>query len=257
MPPKTSLLPRLFTALLLALLLALPVSAAGPTGGSPTEAGALVLSTSSREPRSLPDGRGYEDQIVQEAFRRIGVSVKIVYQPPERALVNADAGAIDGDCWRVSGLAARYPNLVMVPEPVDTAAITVFAKDPAMRITGWADLRPYNVAYINGWKILEARVRDARSVEKTKGLRPLFTLLDRNHADLVLMDPVMGQEVMRSMGLTGIRMLTPPLIRVDMHIYLHRRHAGLVPRLSEALRQMKHDGTFQRLTRAGLAEAGQ
>jgi len=243
--------------LLLALLLPLPASAAGPNGVTTTEAGALVLSTSSREPRSLPDGRGYEDQIVQEAFRRIGMLVMIVYQPPERALVNANAGAIDGDCWRVSGLAARYPDLLEVPEPVDTAAIAVFTKDPAMRITRWADLKPYNVAFINGWKILEANVQGTRSLEKTKGLRPLFTLLDRDRADLVLMDPLMGQAVVRRMGLTGIRALEPPLARLDMHIYLHRRHAALVPRVSEALRQMKRDGSFQRLTRAGLAEAGQ
>jgi polar amino acid transport system substrate-binding protein len=39
-----------------------------------------------------------------------------------------------------------------------------------------------------------------------------------------------------------------------MYIYLHKRHAELVPRLAEALRQMRRDGTMGRLTGAGLPE---
>lgn len=243
-----SLLPRLLAALLL-LLLGLPPCARG--------AEALVLNTSAREPRSLPDGSGFEDKIIQEAFQRIGVPATIVYQPPERALVNANEGVIDGDCWRVSGLSARYPNLLEVPEPVDLVFIKVFTRNPAMRITSWADLKPYNVAYINGWKILEANVLGTRSLEKVKDLEMLLALLARDRTEAVLVDPVMGREEVRRMGFTGIRVLEPPLARQDMHIYLHKRHAELVPRLSEALRQMKRDGTFQRLTRAGLAGGGQ
>ena len=230
---------------LLCLSLTLPVCAHG--------AETLVLSTSSRAPRSLPNGTGTQDRIILEAFRRIGAQVQIVHQPPERALVNANEGLIDGDCWRVGGLAAQYPNLVQVPQPVDQVQIKVFTRDKAMRISSWADLKPYNVAFINGWKILEATVQGTRSLTKARGITALFALLAKDRVDAVLVDPLMGQEALRRMHIEDIRILEPPLTQQDMYIYLNRRHADLVPKLAQALRKMKRDGTLARLTQTGLA----
>ncbi len=237
---------RLATCLL-CLFLALPASVAG--------AEMLVLNTAHRPPRSLPDGSGYEDQIVAEAFRRIGVGLRITHLPSERALQNANQGIDDGDFARVAGLSAQYPNLVMVPEPVDEFVFTAFTKDQALQVQGWDGLKPHNVGLINGWKIVEANTRGARSVTRVKDEEALFALLDRGRADVVVVDLLLGQETVRRLGLTGVRALEPPLDRRGMHIYLHKRHARLVPRLAEALRQMRRDGTMQRLTKAGLEEA--
>jgi hypothetical protein len=44
-----------------------------------------------------------------------------------------------------------------------------------------------------------------------------------------------------------VRMLEEPFGRADMFIYLNRRHAALVPRLADAIRAMKADGTYERL----------
>lgn len=247
MLPKVRPLFRLLAAFCL-VLLALPPCASG--------AGTLVLNTSARAPRSLPDGTGTQDRVIKEAFLRLGVPVSIIYQPPERALVNANEGNIDGDCWRVGGHSARYPNLIMVPEPVDAAAITVFTKDPDLVAATWDDLKPRNVGYITGWKILDANVRGTRSLVRVKNVDALFTLLDKDRIDVALVDPLMGWAVIRRRGLAGMRALEPPLTRQDMHIYLNKRHADLVPKLAVVLRQMRRDGTMERLTRAGLAANG-
>ncbi|OGR36024.1 MAG: hypothetical protein A2051_02655 [Desulfovibrionales bacterium GWA2_65_9] len=237
---------RLLTALLL-LLLVLPVCAKG--------AETLVLNTAARAPRSLPDGNGPQDHIVKEAFHRIGVEVSIITQPPERGLINADEGRIDGDCWRVAGHSEQYPNLVMVPEPVDVATIKAFTRDPALAVATWADLKPYNVAYLNGWKILDASVHGTRSLLRVKSIDALFALLDKERIDVALVDPLMGWAALQRLRLKGIRALEPPLTRQDMYIYLHKRHAGLVPKLDAALREMKRDGTIKRLTQDGLPQA--
>jgi polar amino acid transport system substrate-binding protein len=41
--------------------------------------------------------------------------------------------------------------------------------------------------------------------------------------------------------------LAPPLDTREMFIYLHRRHAPLVPKLAEALRAMKREGFYRRV----------
>jgi polar amino acid transport system substrate-binding protein len=41
--------------------------------------------------------------------------------------------------------------------------------------------------------------------------------------------------------------LSPALKDVDMYLYLHKKHEALVPRLAKALRDMKADGTYNRI----------
>lgn len=214
----------------------------------------LVLSSADPAPRSRPDGTGILDRIVLEAFRRIGVEVKLVQLPAERALQNANQGVDDGTYTRIAGLTRLYPNLVMVPEPISEFVFTAFTKDPAVRVQGWADLKPYSVAFINGWKIVEANTLDVRSRTGVKDEAALFALLDKGRAEVVVVDLHSGQEAIRSSGYQGMRALAPPLERRDMFLYLHKRHAALAPKLAEALRNMRRDGTLQRFTRAGLEE---
>lgn len=214
----------------------------------------LVLNSADLAPRSRPDGTGILDRIVAEAFRRLGLPVRLVQLPAERALQNANQGVDDGTYTRIAGLTRLYPNLVMVPEPISEFVFTAFTRDPAVRIQGWADLKPYNVAFINGWKIVEANTMDVRSRTGVKDEAALFALLDKGRAEVVVVDLYSGQEVIRCSGYQGMRALAPPLERRDMFLYLHKRHAALVPKLTEALRAMRRDGTLRRFTRAGFEE---
>lgn len=245
---RSARLARLLAALLV-LALALPVCAKGAEG--------LVLSAANTAPRVRGDGTGFEDRIVSEACRRVGIPVRLVILPSERAMQNANQGIDDGNYVRIAGLERLYPNLIMVPEPVSEFLFTAFTKDPAiMRVDGWNGLKPYHVGLINGWKIVEANTQGARSVQGVKNEEALFTLLEKGRVEVVVIDLYTGQEAVRSLGYQGVRALSPPLERRDMYIYLHRRHLGLAPRLAEALRAMKRDGTYQRLVSAGMGETG-
>jgi len=119
----------------------------------------IELSAADGPPYSTPGGEGVADLIVREAFRRAGVPVRVLYAPSERSLTNANEGIVDGEYLRISGLVSKYPNLVMVPEPICEYEFTAFTKKRGIRVAGWESLRPYNVGFITGWKILEENVR--------------------------------------------------------------------------------------------------
>jgi polar amino acid transport system substrate-binding protein len=231
---------------LLCLIFTLPVCAKG--------AETLVLSAANTAPRVRPDGTGFEDRIVAEACRRAEIPVRLVILPSERAMQNADQGIDDGNYVRIAGLERLYPNLIMVPEPVSEFLFTAFTKDPAiMRVDGWNGLKPYHVGLINGWKIVEANTTGVRTRTGVKNEEALFALLEKGRVDVAVLDLYTGLEAVRSLGYQGMRALSPPLERRQMYIYLNRRHENLVPKLAAALRDMKRDGTMERLTRAGLA----
>jgi polar amino acid transport system substrate-binding protein len=208
---------------------------------------ALVLNTFEIYPRSTPEGKGSDDLIIKEMFRRIGIEVTIVHLPAERALINANEGIDDGDFVRIAGLENRYPNLISVPEKITEYEFVAFSKDPSIRIRGWVSLKPYNVGIITGWKILEEKIVSTRSLTKVKDDTALFRLLEKDRADLVVCEHVQGNALLQTIGLTGVKALKPVLAKRDMFLYLNQRHAGLVPRLADALKKMKKDGTFKRI----------
>ncbi len=224
-------------------------------GARPALAEPLVLNTDGAPPHSRVDGTGFEDRIVTEAFRRIGREVKLVQLPSERALQNADQGIDDGNYVRIAGLSALYPNLLMVPEPMSEFAFTAFTRDPGLKSADWDDLRQRRTAIVIGWKIAERYLDGAPSLTRVRDEESLFNLLDKGRVEVVVSSLHSGTAIVRARGHAGVRAILPPLSVQPMYLYMNKKHAALVPRLTEALRDMRRDGTLQRLTRAGLEEA--
>ncbi len=187
----------------------------------------------------------------KEAFRRIGVEFKLVTLPSERSLHSANLGEVDGEGLRVAGLSGQYPNLVQVPERYIGISFVAFARDATIRLEqGWESLKPHRIAFINGWKMFEANASGARSVSKVDKPDQLFLMLDSGRVDLALYTRTDGVALARAMGLGAIAPIAPALKDVDMYLYLNRKHEALVPRLAQALREMKADGSYNRILAA-------
>ncbi len=154
---------------------------------------------------------------------------------------------------RVAGLTTRYPNLVQVPERYVRISFVAFAKDATISLdNGWDSLKPYSVAYITGWKMFEANAAGARAVSKVDKAEQIFQMLDSGRVDLALYTRADGVVLVRELGLRAIAPVSPALKDVDMFLYLHKKHQALVPRLAHALKDMKADGTYNRIL-SGIA----
>lgn len=204
---------------------------------------------------NTPLDRKALQQLSQEAFRRAGADFKLVSLPSERSLKSADAGEVDGEGLRVAGLTAQYPNLVQVPERYVRISFVAFARDANINLdNGWDSLKPYSVAFITGWKMFEANAAGARAVTKVDKPEQLFQMLDSGRIDLVLYTRADGVALARALGLPSIAPVSPALKDVDMYLYLHKKHQALVPRLAQALKDMKADGTYNRILSGIQAE---
>ncbi len=203
----------------------------------------LTISTN-----NTPLDRAALEGLSREAFHRIGVELRLIRLPSERSLRSADLGEIDGEGLRVAGLERLYANLVQVPERYIGISFVAFAKQPGIDLSaGWRGLASWRVAFITGWKLFETHATDARSVTKVDTPEQMFRMLDSGRVDLALYTLADGLALARGMKLEGIAPLSPALQDVDMYLYLNRRHLTLIPRLAEALRDMKADGTYQRI----------
>ena len=231
-------------AFLLAGLL-LVFGLAPAVAGNPT----LTLSTN-----NTPLDRKALEQLSQESLRRIGVDLKLVSLPSERSLTAANLGEVDGEGLRVGGLGGPdgpYPNLIQVPERFVRISFVAFSKNATISLdNGWDSLKPYRIAFINGWKMFEANAQGARVVNKVDKSEQLFRMLDEGRVDLVLYTHADGLLLARNLGLTSVAPLSPALKEVDMYLYLHKKHQALVSKLTQAIRDLKADGSYNRILSA-------
>ncbi|MDC8759901.1 substrate-binding periplasmic protein [Janthinobacterium fluminis] len=227
--------------------------AAAPARSAPP----LVLNSAFTAPITAPAGDGLLDLLYAELFRRVGVAVEIQSASAERGLLNANSGIDDGDVSRVFGIEQAYPNLVRVPEPVLYYQMVAFSRKAPFAVAGTASLRPYDVGILTGWKILERTIVGSRSLLKLETGRQLFAMLDLGRIDVAVIEKFEGLHFIKSMDLQGIAMMQPALVEGDWFLYLHKRHAALAPRLAEALRAMKRDGTHGRIVAAVMRRYAQ
>lgn len=237
--------PRGSTLLLLVGLLL--VSSAGFAAGPRV----LVLNDVNEPPFTTPEHNGLLDVIATEAFRRVGVELRLVQLPAERALLLANDGLVDGDLTRIAGLEGQYPNLVRVPEKLIDWDFTAFSKDTS--IPGNVEaIRHHSVGLIKGWKIYERDMAGAERVTTVDDAQQLFRLLERDRIEVALYTRWMGQALIQKQGLKNIHPLEPPLVRRGMYIYLNKRHAQLAPKLAEVLRELKREGFYRRVAHEKL-----
>lgn len=208
----------------------------------------LRINDTNEPPFTTADQRGFLDAVAGEAFRRAGVRLKLVKLPAERALRNVNAGIDDGDLTRIAGLEAEYPNLVRVPEKLMDWEFAAFSKNPALPAR-WDALRRVSVGHIRGWKIYERALVDAPYVVTAEDPAQLFRQLQLGRIEVALYAHWQGLDLMRREGITDVYLLAPTLARREMFIYLHKRHAALVPRIAAALRAIKAEGLYERLYR--------
>lgn len=162
-------------------------------------------------------------------------------------------GHEDGSLARNPGMSERFPNLLQFSEHALTREYVVFAKRRDIEPDGWQSLQPYDVAIVNGWKILERNITGTRSMTKAADGEHLFRLLQNDRVDLVVFNRWGGLQLVKDLGLTDVALVEPPLARRDVYFYLHKKHAALAVEASEMLREMKRDGTYRQIFEETLA----
>jgi polar amino acid transport system substrate-binding protein len=216
---------------------------------SPVRAGEkIVLSTGVLVPYTTPDHSGFLDQLIAAVFRDLGLEAEVIIYPTatERGMLNANEGVDDGLAMRVAGLEKQYPNLIRVPEEVVFNDFVAYTTGERFATDNWDSLKPYAVTYIIGWKVFEQNVPQGKELTLVRDADQLFGMLKNRRADIALYERWQGLVKVRDMGFK-VQVLEPPLVHIKMFMYLHKKHAALVPRVAQALAKMKQDGRYQKI----------
>lgn len=221
----------------------------------PAGANDLRINSNDVFPRSAPDRSGFEDRILDEAFRRLGQTWELIKIPSERALASLNRGEIDGDYVRIAGLEKTYPNLVQVKEPIASMDFGAFTLSDKVRFRSWEELRNRPIAMIIGWKIVEERTRDFPYVTAVRDEESLFALLRAGRVDTVIYDLLEGPRYLNRTGASGLIFPGPVLEHRDMYVYLNRKSGDLNERLALVLSAMRKEGLIDAITAEVMTKA--
>jgi polar amino acid transport system substrate-binding protein len=114
--------------------------------------------------------------ILREAYWKIGKELIIDRLPPERSLVNANNGEVQGDCQRIEGLSAVYGNLTPLYPNINKIN-TVLLVSPGSDIRNINDIKGRPIGYLRGIKISE----------KIAAEHKLKSVISSNYDSLILM----------------------------------------------------------------------
>lgn len=107
---------------------------------------------------------------------------------------------------------------------------------------------------ITGWKILEHGARNAFIISSVENEEDLFSMLQKDRVDLVIYERREANYMIRKNNMNDVHMILPPLAIRKMYLYLNKRHLKLTPKLADAVKQMKQDGTYDHITQDVLGK---
>lgn len=88
-------------------------------------------------------------RLVQEIYKRSGLSAKVESMPPKRATIEAKEGRIDGEVSRIENYFPDNPELIRVTPAYSSITITAFSRKSIV-IQSKEDLAKYKNGIVCG-----------------------------------------------------------------------------------------------------------
>lgn len=188
--------------------------------------------------------------IYNEVFHRLNYQFEYLGYPNERANRMAESGQVDGEIQRAANYAEIAKNLLKVEEPSFLATIGAYAVKPGIVLDGWESLRntSYIVEYRRGSKVPQTAlpaVVKAENLSSTTTVERGLTKLIQGRIDIYIEQDYVVTEALGKLE-------PSPVYRAGImwtgasHVYLHKRHAALLPKITKILKAMKQEGLVER-----------
>ncbi|MCG7499958.1 transporter substrate-binding domain-containing protein [Vibrio sp. Of7-15] len=191
------------------------------------------------------------EEVLKEAYQRLGYQVHFIPFPTQRSLVEANLGRVDGELMRHKNITEDYPNLIKIPVSIFSEKMVVFAHNPKlieqMGPLNWENIAPYRLGSIIGFKVAEEAAKTLK-VDFVVNLETLFNKLIEGRTDFVLGTYSSGCYVKTRFG-HSVFLVDGHLAEYNSYHHLHRSKSHLVKPLTDILNKMKENDEINKITK--------
>ncbi len=124
----------------------------------------------------------------------------------------------------------------------------VLTKITAFPVTGWDSLKPYNIVIRLGIKYAEKGTKGMK-VHTVSENEHLFIALDYGRCDVAVSSRLIGLEYIQKLQFSEIKILEPPLVKMELFHFLHKKHEKLIPEITKVLKEMQAKGRIREIRR--------
>ncbi len=186
-------------------------------------------------------------EVLKKAYQQAGMEIELKRLPAKRSLVDANRGVYDGELARVRNIEKMAPNLVRIPVSVYTTNVVVFTKNKQFPVKGWDSIKPYKTGILRGIALVEAKTKGFNR-HMVNSPASLFNLLFAERIDIAIFMHLDGLLELNKTNLhASIKALSPPLMKLKLYHYLHKKNQHLVPKLEKVLAAMERSGELKQI----------
>ncbi|MDY0746535.1 transporter substrate-binding domain-containing protein [Paucibacter sp. R3-3] len=196
-----------------------------------------------------------EERILTEAFRRFGSTCDFVRLPLLRLIEMANDGAVDADIGRISEVAQRFPNLIMVPTPNCRTEVAVYGAMPDFATRTRSSIAGMRIGIVRGVFVLD-KYTQGMNLVVVQDHFALTNMLMERRIDAAVAIYLDTEIQLRKKAIPGLVRWPYYWAAEPLHVLVHKRHAELVPKLDGALAQMTKEGLTKRYYLEGLKSIG-
>lgn len=192
--------------------------------------------------------------VIAEAFKRNGLKTTFKSFPNKRSLEMVETGEADGDLLRRSDIS--WKNYVPIDEPLYKGALVAFSVREDILVQSWEDLdtKKYRIGYLAGNIIAKKMIEKKNQIDERKNVIVLtddinaFKMLLEDRFDIFIYGIFPSKKVFQKRDFLseGVR-LAGTIDQFYIISYLNVMHKNLAPIIAETIREMKKDGTYNRI----------
>jgi len=186
----------------------------------------------------------YMERLLTEAYQQIGVKVDYIQYPAKRALYASNLGETDGEMARIEGVDKEFQNLLMTDVTISSIDIVVFTKNEKILVDGWQSLKPYSIAIPRGIRVIENGTA-GMEVSAFNTTEKILELVSMGRYDVAVLTRIDGLGYAKKLNITNLTILEPPVAKVDLYHYLHKKHENLLPKINSSLLELKKSGRMK------------
>lgn len=194
----------------------------------------LVAAPVVAQPLSV-DCHGDVDSWNQELlshYHAIGIEAKCLYLPRARGAALVAGGELDATALRGEDFGQQFPHLIRVEPPLKAVPLMIFRRiGTDVTIDNW---RSRSIATLRGAVIFD-HLLAGLDVTRLATIEAAIKQLSAGRVDLMVGDNQLVPQLLQTMAVDNVEMLTPPVTTVLLYHYVQVKHRDLAARLSERL----------------------
>jgi hypothetical protein len=181
--------------------------------------------------------------VLEQIYNNIGINITISPLPAKRAQYLANTGIKDGEIMRIWTYGDENLNSIRVPTPYYYLETMPFVlKKSRIVIKQKQDLAEYRLAKIRGVKHTNNITQGFSNIYEMSSTEVMFKQLLSGNVDVVLTNTIDGNLVLKRLGLSDIKMMQSPLVRLPLYHYVNQKNQHLVPLIDQEIQRMKSNG---------------